>query len=183
MTRSVFALFLSLAVASTLVGCDGSTTAAEGLCITAVNVDGAMFTLIEAPLPAAEAVSTEVYLTVTRDTGCLDQGEASDPLVHGESNFLPVGTTLHEVDGYGPDERLAVWRGNEEESGWRFLVPVYELAYGAVSPLPADLDPPADRALSTPASSTRPWVHPRSREREPILPASTGPHRPGRDLH
>ncbi|MBR9991150.1 MAG: hypothetical protein KFH98_15420, partial [Gemmatimonadetes bacterium] len=67
------------------------------------------------------AVSPEPYLTISRNTGCLDQGQPGGDLAHGESNFLAVGTTLHRIAGSEPHEALAVWRPLIEE--WEVLRP------------------------------------------------------------
>jgi hypothetical protein len=39
----------------------------------------------------------------------------ADDLAHGESNFLPAGTTLHGIEGYEPTEALAFWADLIEE--------------------------------------------------------------------
>ena len=87
----------------------GSPTSTEGTCIAVVNVDGVFYGDAPDPRPTPAEVSSEPYLEITRNTGCLDQGEQADPLGHGESNFLEVGTTLHRIEGYEPGERLAHW--------------------------------------------------------------------------
>lgn len=103
-----------------LAGCD-DPIAVNGLCVAVVNVDDVMFLQASEESPATAAVSSDIYLTVTRNTGCLDQGEQAEPLSHGESNFLPVGTTLHQIEGFAPEARLAYWSSELEE--WQVLAP------------------------------------------------------------
>lgn len=116
--RSVLLLLLLLVG---LPGCS-DPVASDGLCLTAVNVGGVLFTLAEGDAPAAAAVVQEPLVTVTRNSGCLDQGEADVELAPGESNFLPVGTTIHRITGYDADERLAVLYG--VSGGWQALAPL-----------------------------------------------------------
>ena len=97
----------------------GSPTGVEGTCIAVVNVDGTFMTSV-GDVVAADSVTT-TYLEVSRNTGCLDQGEPSDPLQSGESNFLPTGTELHRVIGFEPTERLAYRIGTGE---WLLLASV-----------------------------------------------------------
>lgn len=115
-------LLAALGTIAAVAACDDSPTRADGSCVAVVNVHGVFFGSNGPPAVDPETVSSEAFLTVTRSTECLDQGETSDPLAHGESNFLPVGTTLHAIEGYGPEERLAVWSGLVAE--WRVLAPV-----------------------------------------------------------
>lgn len=128
MTRSKSAPVLPLAVVAAIAAaaaCNDTPTAAEGTCAAVVNVHSVFFTESSAPTPAAETVSPEPYLTVTRRAECLDQGETGDPLAHGESSFLAVGTTLHQIEGHGPEERLAVKFDAIDE--WRVLAPLPEV--------------------------------------------------------
>lgn len=104
-----------------LLGCSESV-GLEGLCVAAVNVDGVDFRQIDVPSPGEEDLSDEPYLSITRNTGCLDEGQPGGELSHGESNFLAVGTELFEVDGFAPSERLAYWAEPIEE--WRVLGPM-----------------------------------------------------------
>jgi hypothetical protein len=111
------ASWLTILVASgTLIACSGSPTDLEGSCAAVVNVDGTFLTAAGAVVPADSVEGT--YLEVTRHTGCLDQGQSTDPLDSGESNFLPVGTELHRVVGFEPTDRLT-YRGDSGE--WRLL--------------------------------------------------------------
>jgi hypothetical protein len=68
-----------------------------------------------------QADVSDVVLHVTRNTGCLDQGQPADPLAHGESNFLDAGTVLHRVVGFEPEQRLAHWAPLVGE--WLVLAP------------------------------------------------------------
>jgi hypothetical protein len=95
----------------------------DGLCVAVVNIDGVFFGPLSGYPPAASEVSTESYLQITRNTGCLDEGQPSDPLRHSESNFLPAGTTLHTIAGFEPTERLAVWGSVLGE--WQVLGPLH----------------------------------------------------------
>ena len=92
-----------------LVGCGDDATGPEALCLAVVNVEGVIFAEVAGGPVAPELVSSEPVLTVTRNTGCLDMGQPSEPLASGESNYLEVGTTLHAIEGFDPTERLAVY--------------------------------------------------------------------------
>lgn len=112
---------VALIVVALATACEDDLTGIEGLCINLVNVHGVGFGESSAgPLDPA-SVSSEPYLTVTLNTGCLDQGEPVDPWMHGESNFLEPGTTLHTIEGFDPAERLAVYYELIDE--WQVLEP------------------------------------------------------------
>lgn len=91
--------------------CSDPVATDDASCIAAVNVDGVMFHPVGGPAGYADpsAVSAEPYLTISRHTGCLDEGQPGGDLAHGESNFMAVGTTLHRIAGSEPHEALAVW--------------------------------------------------------------------------
>ena len=90
--------------------CSDAVTNADASCVAGVNVDGVMFRPVGGPGYAdPAAVSAEPYLTISRYTGCLDEGQPGGDLAHGEANFLTVGTTLHRIAGFEPHEALAVW--------------------------------------------------------------------------
>jgi hypothetical protein len=89
--------------------------------VAVVRLGGVFYTTAPLPpVPPGEIVGA--YLTVTRNTGCLDQGQPADPLAHGESNFLEAGTVLHLVAGYSAGERLAYWA--PVVSQWLALAPL-----------------------------------------------------------
>lgn len=90
-----------------VAACSEPAGTTEALCISIVNAHGTFFS----PYAYVESgkVSSDVYLTISRTTACHDQGEPTVPVRHAESNYLPVGTTLHEIAGFAPTERLAVW--------------------------------------------------------------------------
>lgn len=93
-----------------LAACSASTTSVTaGACIAAVNVDGVTFTSGATPSVAPADVGP-VHLEVSVYTGCQDTPgptwEAT-PWASGASNFLPVGTPIHRVEGVSPAERLA----------------------------------------------------------------------------
>lgn len=108
---AIRALFL-LAVTVGAVACGSSLTDLDGTCVAVVNVDGVFLTTEGGVLPA-DSVGDE-HLSITRNTGCLDEGQPADPLGSGESNFLEVGTALHRVPGFAPIERLAYRIGTGE---------------------------------------------------------------------
>jgi hypothetical protein len=91
--------------------CSDPVTSADASCVAGVNIDGVMFHPVGGPAGYADpsAVSAAPYLTISRYTGCLDEGQPGGDLAHGEANFLAVGTTLHRIAGYEPHEALAVW--------------------------------------------------------------------------
>jgi hypothetical protein len=105
-----------------MLACDGGSTGPEGLCLAVVNVGGVFYTTPASPPSVAPADVSDLFLEVTRDTGCLDQGEPSDELASGESNFLPAGTALHRVVGFEPEERLTYWAPVVQE--WLPLAPL-----------------------------------------------------------
>jgi hypothetical protein len=103
--RAAVGVLLFCAAIAAACGESPSEIDIEGTCIAVANVDGVMMTTANGVL-AADSVGAQ-YLSVTRRTGCLDQGQPSQPLAPGESNFLEVGTALHRVPGFGATERLA----------------------------------------------------------------------------
>lgn len=105
-----------------LAGCGSSTVLeSDAACITGVFIDGVFFRPTEELLDPAD-VTAEVYLDVARyDPECRDQGEQAPDPVNGESNFLPVGTPIHIVEGSAPDERLSYF--DDRDQAWRALVP------------------------------------------------------------
>lgn len=119
MIRPLFLLLLAV-----LAACS-NPLATDGMCAAVVNIHDVMFVPSGDPSAGQATVSSDVYLTITRTTGCQDtpgaEGPDDDPLAHGESNFLAMGTTLHRVEGFGADERLAFRDDDMEE--WRTLVP------------------------------------------------------------
>lgn len=112
---------LCFAVLTMSAGCQSGQLGPEPLCVAVVNVNGVFFGASSEPRPSSNEVTSHPYLTVTRNTGCLDQGEPSDPLADGESNFLNAGVTLHTVDGHDPSKRLAYWSPTVSE--WMVLMP------------------------------------------------------------
>lgn len=94
-----------LAVTLGAAACGSSPVDLDRTCVAVVNVDGVFLTSEGSVLPA-DSVGEE-HLSITRNTGCLDQGQPVDPLGPGESNFLEVGTALHRIAGFAPTERLA----------------------------------------------------------------------------
>jgi hypothetical protein len=104
MRRAVVVLALGL-----LAGCGESTlSVADGSCVAVVNVDGTFYGPASLPsLPPAEV--GPVYLIVTANTGCLDQGQPPVELESGMSNFLDSGTELRRVAGFEPEVRLTYW--------------------------------------------------------------------------
>jgi hypothetical protein len=103
-----------------LAACGEATLDVDGSCVAVVNVGGTLYTPASLPSVAPADVGP-VHVEVTLDTGCLDQGQPSVELGHGESNFLDVGTKIHRVDGFEPEERLTHWSDVVEE--WLLLAP------------------------------------------------------------
>jgi len=90
-------------------------------CAAAVNVDGVLYEELQTPVDET-TVSPEVYLTLSANPGCQDEGEPAGRLKPGQSNYLPAGTELHVVDGFDPSERLAF--RDDLFDQWRGLAPV-----------------------------------------------------------
>ena len=107
-----------------LAGCGGSTLGLEASCVAAVNVGGIDFTgggLPSVPPDQVGAVHAEVRV----HTGCQDQGSTTKEALEwapGTSNFLPVGTRIHRVDGFSAMERLTYWSDTVDE--WLSLIPL-----------------------------------------------------------
>jgi hypothetical protein len=102
-----------------LLAC-GESTGIDGSCVAVVNVDGTLYG--PASLPAVpQAEVGPVYLRVTANTGCLDQGQPPVELEPGMSNFLDPGTELRRVEGFEPEERLTRWAPVVAE--WLVLAP------------------------------------------------------------
>ncbi len=111
-----------IAVGLVLAGCGNDIAGPAGSCVALVNVSGVAFTPAPALAVAAADVQTEPLLTVSRNTGCNDLNPTGEEdLAPGESNFLESGTTLHTVDGYPAEDRLAVFM--PEIEAWQALVP------------------------------------------------------------
>jgi len=119
--RRTSVITLLIGSLSLFAGCRRGPTGVDATCIAAVNVHGVLYVPTSIPSLDSTKVETDVYLTVTRDTGCLDQGEPGASLADGESNFLPVGTTLHRITDTPPEWRLAYWE--PEVHVWRALEP------------------------------------------------------------
>lgn len=115
--------FSACLLVSFLSACDTGPAApvvSEGLCVAVVNVGGVFYSPDSVP-SVSQAEVSDAVLNVTRNTGCLDQGQPADPLEHGESNFLDAGTVLHRVAGFEPEQRLAYWAPVVAE--WLVLAP------------------------------------------------------------
>ena len=112
-----------------LAGCDASTLEVDGSCVAAVNVDGTDFTSGGSPSVAPADVG-EVHMEVTIYTGCQDQGWPTKEALEwapGTSNFLPVGTQIHRVEGFPAAERLTHWSDVIDE--WLPLAPLPRAAH------------------------------------------------------
>lgn len=116
---TVAALVTSLA-ASGAAACNGGPGPAdpriEGSCIAGVQLDGRFYAHTGELGDDAEV--GEVVGTVLRRVGCYDTPGVGDPedtvLYDGDANFLPVGTTIHVVEGEDPDVVLAA----QSEGTW-----------------------------------------------------------------
>jgi hypothetical protein len=120
-TRTTMRPTLAIIGLTLLTACGGSLLGVDGSCVAVVNVGGTLFTPLDSALVQAGDIE-EVVVVVSLDTGCLDQGEPSSPLGHGESNFLEVGTEIRRVTGYAAEERLTYWAPVVAE--WLALAPV-----------------------------------------------------------
>lgn len=115
-----------VALALSLSGCSSpAEPSLESACLPAVLLGGTVYQLAPDERPPAEAPPAEVVAVVQRlNAVCPDTpGAPGAPLVaDGDSNFFPVGTTLHAIPGVSPMERVAVeWLGEwlvlEAEAG------------------------------------------------------------------
>ena len=107
-----------------LAACGGSAVGVEGSCVAAVNVDGIDFTGGGLGSIPPDRVGT-VHAEVSVYTGCQDQGWPTQEALEwapGTSNFLPVGTRIHRVDGFSAHERLTYWSDVVDE--WLALTPL-----------------------------------------------------------
>lgn len=103
-----------------LAACDAGPIDVDGTCIVALFANDIVYTPIDEFVDSS-AVPEEPDFTVTRyDPECRDQGERHRPM-NGESNFLPVGTAIYGVAGFGPLEKLTFWDGDWQS--WRALIP------------------------------------------------------------
>lgn len=103
-----------------LAACDGGPTDVSGTCTAYVFANDVTYVPID-EFVDGPTVSADPYFTVTRyDPECRDQGGRHDP-IYGESNFLPVGTAVHAVEGFASLEKLAYW--DENWLSWRVLIP------------------------------------------------------------
>jgi hypothetical protein len=121
------AIPLMVGVLLTACGEATPTVIVEGACVAAVNVDGVEFTDDDSP-PVPPADVGEVHAVVTVYTGCQDQGRPTNEALEwapGTSNFLPVGTQIHRVEGFSPTERLAYRADPIDE--WLPLAPLRQV--------------------------------------------------------
>jgi hypothetical protein len=125
--RTVARAVLVVAVGAGAIACDSLTGPHEsGSCIAVVLLEGRYYVSMGTTEGATDFTPGTLYATVSRYRECQDNFAVDEngtidnppvPLGDGESNFLPVGTPLHRVDGYPPTERLAA----DTEYGWQLV--------------------------------------------------------------
>ena len=114
---SIFFFMAAICSCSSSVGTDPS-------CLAVIELDGVRYGESEVRAPLESNIDSAVYAAVTRALACVDEpelagqaGNLSAPSAVSESqiprpadsNYLPLGTTLHRVAGFDPTERLAYW--------------------------------------------------------------------------
>jgi len=123
---SILLLGTAACACSSLVGTDPS-------CLAVLELDGVRYGESEIQTPLESDIDPQAYAAVTRALACLDEpglmgqgGDVSAPAAasglpprSADSNFLPLGTTLHRIAGFDPTERLAYWSSSYEI--WRVV--------------------------------------------------------------
>lgn len=109
-----------------ITGCS-EVTAPAGSCAALLNIDGVMYTKDNGSVASAAVVSSGAVGEVNALRECVDVNpkEGDNVLLPGESNFLPAGTTIHSVEGFTSQERLAYRLDTEDV--WYILVPLPDL--------------------------------------------------------
>ena len=85
----------------------------SGGCVASLRIGSVMYSLSSEPLPSGAPVPTRLVAEVARLVDCQDTpGEQIRPFEDGDSNHLPAGTKLYEVEGYSTSVRLAARPGS-----------------------------------------------------------------------
>jgi hypothetical protein len=126
-----------------LVSCGNppSDDGAAGASVDGFRYGDVLFARVEAPIPKDVEVpsAADVGRVVGRISTTVEgEAESADPFRQLEATVLPVGTEIHEVDGYPDSFRLAVRRNNEVTlyEAWQRLTGPQEAAV-LLGPIPA----------------------------------------------
>ena len=87
---------------------------ASGVCVATLRIGGVTYSLSD-PLPSGAPAPSRVVAEVARLVDCqdtLEPGEQIRPFEEGDSNTLPAGTKLYEIEGYSTAVRLAARPGS-----------------------------------------------------------------------
>ncbi len=85
----------------------------SGACVEALRIGSVMYSLSPEPLPSGAPAPTRVVAEVARLVDCQDNpDEQIRPFEDGDSNTLPAGTKLYEVEGFSTSVRLAARPGS-----------------------------------------------------------------------
>ncbi len=90
----------------------------SGACVEALRIGSVTYSLSSEPLPTGAPAPTNIVAEVARLVDCQDtlepgeHGEQIRPFEDGDSNTLPAGTKLYEVEGFSTSVRLAARPGS-----------------------------------------------------------------------
>ena len=99
---------LATACGEVVVGPESS-----GACVGALRIGSVTYSLSSEPLPSGAPAPTNIVAEVARLVDCQDTpGEQVRPFEEGDSNTLPAGTKLYEVEGFSTSVRLAARPGS-----------------------------------------------------------------------
>ncbi len=85
----------------------------SGACVEALRIGSVTYSLSSEPLPSGAPAPTNIVAEVARLVDCQDNpDEQIRPFEEGDSNTLPAGTKLYEVEGFSTSVRLAARPGS-----------------------------------------------------------------------
>ncbi len=87
----------------------------SGVCVATLRIGSVTYSLSSEPLPSGAPAPNRVVAEVARLVDCqdtLEPGEQIRPFEEGDSNTLPAGTKLYEIEGYSTSVRLAARPGS-----------------------------------------------------------------------
>ena len=106
---------LFLVVVGVLATACGEAVGPEvsGACAPSLRIGSVTYSLSSEPLPSGAPAPTNIVAEVARLVDCQDTpGEQIRPFEEGDSNTLPAGTKLYEVEGFSTSVRLAARPGS-----------------------------------------------------------------------
>lgn len=96
--------------------------APDATCIAAVNVHGVHYVLSPLVAVTPADISSEPDVEITRNTGCLDQGEPAEDLAHGSRTSFRPARRFTESRGTSPSTRWPF--GADLIAEWQVVSPM-----------------------------------------------------------